>query len=218
MGSTCQTWWYSIRVRLSRLRARVGNNFEIVRSGGKKKNIGEKVLNNFQKGEEHSSFYFFEIKNHQTIFPICISIVYIYIHVYRDTRSRKTIFIINIYIYIYIFQKSFYFFYYLFNFSFPIDDFLPLIHSSSTAHGRRSAATDIKKRINAASHVRSFIRRYTCNDAIRKHRACERERERYPWAIRRAGLTFILAPRYIENPAPFPCGYRLQVRVPRGPR
>lgn len=87
MGSTCQTWWYSIRVRLSRLRARVGNNFEIVRSGGKKKNIGEKVLNNFQKGEEHSSFYFFEIKNHQTIFPICISIVYIYIHVYRDTRS-----------------------------------------------------------------------------------------------------------------------------------
>lgn len=101
MGSTCQTWWYSIRVRLSRLRARVGNNFEIVRSGGKKKNIGEKVLNNFQKGEEHSNFYFFEIKNHQTIFPICISIVYIYIHVYRDTRSRKTIFIINdIYIYL----------------------------------------------------------------------------------------------------------------------
>lgn len=106
MGSTCQTWWYSIRVRLSRLRARVGNNFEIVRSGGKKKNIGEKVLNNFQKGEEHSSFYFFEIKNHQTIFPICISIVYIYIHVYRDTRSRKTIFIINIYIYIYISFKN----------------------------------------------------------------------------------------------------------------
>lgn len=175
MGSTCQTWWYSIRVRLSRLRARVGNNFEIVRSGGKKKNIGEKVLNNFQKGEEHSSFYFFEIKNQlsfQSVYPL-----YIYIHVYRDTRSRKTIFIIND-IYIYIVQKSFYFFYYLFNFSFPIDDFLPLIHSSSTAYGRRSAATDIKKRINAASHVRSFIRRYTCNDAVRKHRACERERER----------------------------------------
>lgn len=102
MGSTCQTWWYSIRVRLSRLRARVGNNFEIVRSDGKKKNIGEKVLNNFQKGEEHSSFYFFEIKNHQTIFPICISIVYIYIYTYIEilVRSRKTIFIINnIYIY-----------------------------------------------------------------------------------------------------------------------
>lgn len=126
MGSTCQTWWYSIRVRLSRLRARVGNNFEIVRSGGKKKNIGEKVLNNFQKGEKHSSFYFFEIKNHQTIFPICISIVYIYIHVYRDTRSFEKNYIYHKrYIYIYIFQKSFYFFYYLFNFSFPIDDSSP---------------------------------------------------------------------------------------------
>lgn len=86
MGSTCQTWWYSIRVRLSRLRARVGNNFEIVRSGGKKKNIGEKVLNNFQKGEEHSSFYFFEIKNHQLSFQ-SVYPLYIYIHVYRDTRS-----------------------------------------------------------------------------------------------------------------------------------
>lgn len=103
MGSTCQTWWYSIRVRLSRLRARVGNNFEIVRSGGKKKNIGEKVLNNFQKGEEHSSFYFFEIKNHQTIFPICISIVYIYIHIYRDTRSFEKNYIYHKrYIYIYL--------------------------------------------------------------------------------------------------------------------
>lgn len=101
MGSTCQTWWYSIRVRLSRLRARVGNNFEIVRSGGKKKNIGEKVLNNFQKGEEHSSFYFFEIKNHQLSFQ-SVYPLYIYIYTYIEilVRSRKTIFIINnIYIY-----------------------------------------------------------------------------------------------------------------------
>lgn len=93
MGSTCQTWWYSIRVRLSRLRARVGNNFEIVRSGGKKKNIGEKVLNNFQKGEEHSSFYFFEIKNHQTIFPICISIVYIYTRISRYSFVREKLYL-----------------------------------------------------------------------------------------------------------------------------
>lgn len=140
--------------------------------------------------------------------------MYTYIEIL--VRSRKTIFIIND---IYIYRSKILLLLLLFIQLFLSNRrFLPLIHSSSTAHGRRSAATDIKKRINAASHVRSFIRRYTCTDAVRKHRACERERERYPWAIRRAGLTFILAPRYIENPAPFPCGYRLQVRVPRGPR
>lgn len=136
MGSTCQTWWYSIRVRLSRLRARVGNNFEIVRSGGKKKNIGEKVLNNFQKGEKHSSFYFFEIKNHQTIFPICISIVYIYIHVYRDTRSFEKNYIYHKqYIYISFKNPSTSFIIYS---TFPFQSTIPPPHSFVIHRSRSS--------------------------------------------------------------------------------
>ena len=90
-------------------------------------------------------------------------------------------------------------FYYPFNFSFlSISSnrrFLSPHHSSSRWRvGRRSAATDIKKRINAQRATVLY------DDTHAREKERERERD-----IRgRAGLTFILAPRYIENPSP--CG------------